>query len=170
MKISKFAYCLIPLVGTVLIAQDDLLIGNISGLTVNPVFYGIVLVYCFCMGLTFAKTIKKICNRKWAIVGLIAVVMAIIVPYSFENSLIANLHVLNAYFGFTVFSIVLFKTINNFKIYNYQLAKYLNCFAMLIYLIILFMAMHFMVINGLMEIIYLWMIDIVLGMIELKAN
>lgn len=171
MKLNKLlAYLLIPLVGITLIAQDNLIRGNISGLTVDFKFYIITLLFYLFMGLTFANTIKKVTNQKLGLLALIGVMMTIIIPYSFVNHFIALIHIINAYLGFGLFSFIIFKTINDFKVYHYVLAKNLSHFWFLSLFLILLLSIKFMTINGVIEIIYLLSVDITLGIIEQKTN
>ena len=153
-----------------LIAQDNLIRGNISGLTVHLGFYLVVLFFYLLMGLTFAKTIKKVTNAKIGLLVFISVMMSIVIPYSFENHLQALIHIINAYVGFGLFSLIIFKTINDFKVYHYALAKHLNQFWFLSLFVILLLSIKFMAINGVIEIIYLLSVDITLGIIEQKTN
>ena len=170
MKINKLLYCLIPFIGTLLIAQDDLLIGNISGLTANPGFYLVTLTFYILMGSCYAKTIKRVTNKKIACLGFIGIVISIIVPYSFTNQIQAFIHITCAYIGFSIFTLVLFKTIQELGYQDYALSQKLKYFFLEILLVILLFYIGYSLINGLMEIIYLFGIDIVLGIIEEKAN
>ena len=171
MKRNKLVpYFLIPIFGVTLIAQDNLMRGNISGLTVDVKFYLVAVAFYLFMGLTFKKTITKVASAKMGLLALIGVMMSIIVPYSFENHFVALIHIINAYLGFGLFSLVIFKTINDFKVYNYHLAKNLNHFWFLSLFCILLLSIKFMAINGIIEIIYLLSVDITLGIIEQKCN
>ena len=170
MKINRILYFLIPAVGTFLIAQDDLMIGNISGLTANPSFYLVTLAFYILMASCFASTIKRVTNTKIALLSFIGIVLSIIVSYSFTNQIQAFIHIICAYSGFAIFTLVLFKTIHELGYQDYALSQKLRYFFLGILLVILLLYVSYSLINGLMEIIYLFGIDIVLGIIEEKAN
>ncbi len=162
-KLNSYYHLVIPLLIIFLTTRSNLFIGNISGICNNIHYY--LLTILLGLGITklYFNIIKKAINDRIAIIFSLTIIIVTSFPY-FDNIIIKNIHVLLAYLGFCYINIIIYHLIKKTQLHKIETFF----FALLMVIALLFTVM--MVINNLIEMIYLLGIYFIALMIKKKLS
>ena len=151
---STINYLLCLIYEVVLISQSDLFKSNLSGITKSFCGYLMSLILALWMTYLIQKVSRKLLDGKLNVILLLATTLSVLVPYQEPTSFISNLHIFSAYFSFATVSAITLFLLHELRWQDKKIVLLFNYF-LIIHFIIMVLACHFLVINGLMEIIYL---------------
>lgn len=162
---KTISYILIPLLTVYLCCRGNLYDGNMSVNTNSLNSYVLLNTLSLLMGITYFKNIKRYLGIKYAIINIIILLLATIIPYK-ENYLIGEIHVLFGYlmvFGCGAISLSL-----SFKLFLKGLKSANICINILLlgFILSAYMFVSFGHVNSIMEIIYVCLLNTVYFLIE----
>lgn len=129
--------------------------------------YILVLLFGFLMALALYITLKKFEGLKLKYLAPLACVLAVIVPYG--EGVISSIHILCCYLSFALLSSVTLYLLYQLALYNLK-AKVLLKLDLLTLFMIGGLYLHFMVINNLIEFIYITLNLLIYAYLDLQFS
>ena len=129
----------------------DLFMGNISGLQdIKTYLLTILLAVLFIMSFKAIYKIDKVCYR----VMVLGFIVAIIIPYSSDILVLADIHILLAYIGFALVTSGLLVFLYRYRVIRQKVADRLIVLFTVSLFSMLAIYLYYQAVNGLIEIIY----------------
>lgn len=169
-RISLLIYPLSILLEVAICLKGDLLINNISGTVSSLNDYLLTLILGLILGISFSMALSRICNKSIKILVFLSCLLPVFIPY-FENGriVISNMHIIMAYAGFALLTSLTLYILFKLTMQNKKVKIVLRLYILML-MIILALNLNFMVINNLMELIYLVSSSLTYGYIKLNED
>ena len=150
----------------ILCAQVSLVSENISAISHNLVGYLLIMLNNLMMATLSYQTIKDIGLINIARISFLAYTIPVIFPYFEAGEMISEIHITLAFSGLVILVACLLKVLIYYQRYNYALSHRLLSLMALSTVVILLIYSKFLLVNGLMEIVFTVTIMHSLAMID----
>lgn len=138
----------------------DPFIENYSTLSLTRNGYFLFLFMGILAGFTLAYETYLINNKKYAYIMFCALLLGVIIPHDISYNLQGNLHLINAYLGFSVMMIITFINIYKFSLRNNKKGRYILYFTLICFAISVYLYLDKMCVNTISELIIMITVQI----------
>lgn len=133
---------------------------NYSTLSLNKSGYFLFLFMGILAGITLACETFLINNKKLAFIMFTALLIGVIIPHDISYNLQGNLHLINAYLGFSVMMIVTFVNIYKYSLRNNKKGRYIMYFTLICLAFGVYLYLDKMCVNTISELIIMIAVQI----------
>ena len=147
-------YYLLMLTMVLLTGSVSIFKENISAISHYPLGYLLILINNLLMALLSISTMKKLCSRSVCLVAFLGYIIPVVLPYFSAGEFISELHITLAFSGLILLVGSIIKMLYELSKLNYLLARKLYNLCFISAFVIVLIYSKFLLINGLMEIIF----------------
>ena len=147
-------YYLLMLSMILLTSSVSIFSENISAISHNLFGYLLILINNLLMAILSYSTMKKLCKKGICLIGFLGYLIPVILPYYSAGEFISEAHITLAFSGLVMLTASIIKMLYELSKFDFNLAKrlYVRCFICAFLIILIYS--KFLLINGLMEIIF----------------
>lgn len=126
---------------------------NYSTLSLTNKGYFLFLSMGLLSGIILGIETYYISGIKYGIIMFLSLLIGVIVPHDISYNIQGNLHLINAYFGFSIMMIVTFINIYKFSLRNIKKAKYIFYLTLIVLFISIYFYLEYMCVNTISELL-----------------
>ncbi|MDO4940598.1 MAG: hypothetical protein Q4E33_02780 [Erysipelotrichaceae bacterium] len=133
---------------------------NYSTLSLTRSGYFLFLFMGVLAGIILAYETYLINNKKYAVLMFVSLFLGVIIPHDISYNLRGNLHLINAYIGFSMMMIITFSNIYKYSLVNNKKGRYIMYFTLICLSISVYLYLDNMCVNTISELIIMIVVQL----------